>query len=58
MSATVRRRRVAAQPSYEVLQWRQTWRIRNGQPYREAVVRRADGELRIFLIADDVAAAA
>lgn len=37
---------------FTVLEYRQAWHIRNGRYFREAVVRRADGALRLFLIPD------
>lgn len=58
MTATFRRPRVSRRPSYTVLEWRQTWHILEGSHYREAVVRRADGELRLFWIRDDAEVAA
>ena len=39
-------------PRYEVLERRQAWRIVGRTYYREAVVRRADGAIRLFLIPD------
>lgn len=52
MIATLRRPR-AEQPSFEVLEWRQRYQLVNGAWHREAVVRRADGEYRVFLIRND-----
>lgn len=54
MTARVARTNRAPQPAFEVLAWRQTWRkLEDGAWYREAEVRRADGELRLFLIRND-----
>lgn len=37
---------------FTVLERRQAWRIIRGTYYRETVVRRMDGALRLFLIPD------
>ena len=37
-------------PEFTVLEYRQRWHVVGERVYREAVVRRADGELRIFLM--------
>ena len=54
MTTPLRRRRAGSQPSYEVLQWRQTWRrVKDGPGwYQEAVVRLADGTTHLYLIRD------
>jgi hypothetical protein len=43
-------------PTYDILERRQTWRLYEGQWMRECVARRSDGQLRLLLVRDEVAA--
>lgn len=38
--------------TYTVIELRQAWRLIEGRYFREALVLRADGALRLFLIPD------
>lgn len=38
--------------TFKVLEYRQAWELRDGRWFRHAVVRRADGELRRYLLPD------
>lgn len=41
-------------PGYDVIEWRQTWRIVDGRHYREAIARRlSDGCLRLISVLDE-----
>jgi hypothetical protein len=41
-------------PGYDIVEWRQTWRIINGRYWRDCVARRlSDGELRLISVLDE-----
>lgn len=54
MSATTARRRLAAAPSYRIVQVTQHWTIEHGKFYRDCVVELPDGSRRLYSIRDDL----
>lgn len=56
MTSPLRRKKAATQPAYVIVQETQHWRKIDGRWYRDAVVRLADGQQRLYAFPDEVAA--